>query len=49
MLDSIYKSQKEEVKSEATSGVFDRGKKKIYLTDNEIRDIRKYLEFKFIS
>ena len=44
MLDSIYKNQKEEVKSEATSGVFDRGKKKIYLTDNEIRDIRKYLE-----
>ena len=44
MLDSIYKSQKEEVKTEATSGVFDRGKKKIYLTDNEIRDIRKYLE-----
>ncbi len=44
MLDSIYKPQKEEVKSEATSGVFDRGKKKIYLTDNEIRDIRKYLE-----
>jgi len=44
MLDSIYKSQKEEAKSEATSGVFDRGKKKIYLTDNEIRDIRKYLE-----
>ena len=44
MLDSIYKSQKEEIKSEATSGVFDRGKKKIYLTDNEVRDIRKYLE-----
>ncbi|MDO8609644.1 MAG: site-specific DNA-methyltransferase [bacterium] len=44
MSDTFYKSQKEEVKSEATSGVFDRSKKKIYLTDNEIRDIRKYLE-----
>jgi len=44
MLDSIYKSQKEEVKSEATSGVFDRGKRKNYLSDNEKRDVVKYLE-----
>lgn len=44
MDDTFYKPLKEEIISEPSTGVFDRNKKKIYLTDNEIRDIRKFLE-----
>ena len=43
-MSTTYKTPKEELSYEAKNGVYDRDRKRPYLTDNEIRDIRKYLE-----